>query len=364
MPDLSGIEVLKELQAEGIRIPVVMVAEEGDEDSAVQAFKLGVADYLIKRDGYLAKLPSTIENVLAQRRLADEKDGLTVLNDLAKSLITTKDLAEVAVENARLYRRLRLELEARERLTAILEATTDLVAIADLSGRLLYLNAAGQALLGLSADDALGHPIAGLAPERLRPVVHDEIWPALIRDSLWTGEAVLLARDRREVPVSVVAVAQPGADGSVRFLSAIVRDMTERKRIDAELRRQREALYQTEKLATMGTVLAGVAHELNNPLTAVTGYANLLRQDLAGTPSATRAEAIAHAADPCASIVRNFLALARRHPPERQLVRLNDIARDAAELLAYHLRVDRIEVALDLVDGLPVLWADPHQLHP
>jgi PAS domain S-box-containing protein len=278
-------------------------------------------------------------------------------------LLALADHAAVAVENARLYRRLRLELEARERLTAILEATTDLVAIADLSGRLLYLNVAGQALLGLSAEDAIGHPIAGLAPERLRPVVHDEIWPALIRDSLWTGEAVLLARDGREVPVSVVAVAHRDADGTVEFLSAIVRDLTERKRIDAELRRQREALYQTEKLATMGTVLAGVAHELNNPLTAVTGYANLLRQELAGTPSATRAEAIAHAADRCASIVRNFLALARRHPPERQLVRLNDIARDAAELLAYHLRVDRIEVILDLTEGLPVLWADPHQLH-
>src|SRR5437660_12629841 len=134
--------------------------------------------------------------------------------------------------------------------------------------------------MGLSADDALGCPTAGLAPKWLRPVVHDEIWPALIRDSLWTGEAVLLARDGREVPVSVVAVAHRGADGSVEFLSAIVRDMTERKRIDAELRRQREALYQTEKLATMGTVLAGVAHELNNPLTAVTRYATFMRPDL------------------------------------------------------------------------------------
>src|SRR6266849_5070372 len=95
LPDLSGIEVLKELQAEGIRIPVVMVTGEGDEDTAVQAFKLGVVDYLIKREGYLAKLPSTIENVLAHRRLADEKDGLAVLNDLAKSLITIKDLDEV-----------------------------------------------------------------------------------------------------------------------------------------------------------------------------------------------------------------------------------------------------------------------------
>ena len=490
MPDLSGIEVLKELQAEGIRIPVVMVTAEGDEDTAVQAFKLGVADYLIKRDGYIAKLPSTIENVLAQRRLADEKDGLTVLNDLAKSLTTIKDLDEVmrrvvsaarelikaeasvlwlfeagvlwpvawegiedraaeplrftlthnfaerlarerkvsvrhllaqaggppptaifgtsgqalavsfvgpeglvailavggarpreftaveerlllaladhaavAVENARLYRRLRQELEARERLTAILDVTTDLVAISDLSARLLYLNGAGQSLLGLTAEESLGLPIAGLVPERLRPVVQDEILPTLLRDGRWTGEAVLLARDGREVAVSVVAVAHRAADGAVEFLSAIVRDMTERKRIEAELRRQREALYQTEKLTTMGTVLAGVAHELNNPLTAVTGYANLLRQDLAGTPSATRAENIAHAADRCASIVRNFLALARKYPPERQVVRLNDIARDAAELLAYHLRVDGIEVRLDLEEGLPALWADPHQLH-
>jgi two-component system NtrC family sensor kinase len=490
MPDLSGIEVLKELQAEGIRIPVVMVTAEGDEDTAVQAFKLGVADYLIKREGYIAKLPSTIENVLAQRRLADEKDGLTVLNDLAKSLTTIKDLDEVmrrvvsaarelikaeasvlwlfeagvlwpvawegiedraaeplrftlthnfaerlaserkvsvrhllaqaggppptaifgtsgqalavsfvgpeglvailavgsarpreftaveerlllaladhaavAVENARLYRRLRQELEARERLTAILDVTTDLVAISDLSARLLYLNGAGQSLLGLTAEESLGLPIAGLVPERLRPVVQDEILPTLLRHGRWTGEAVLLARDGREVAVSVVAVAHRAADGAVEFLSAIVRDMTERKRIEAELRRQRETLYQTEKLTTMGTVLAGVAHELNNPLTAVTGYANLLRQDLAGTPSATRAENIAHAADRCASIVRNFLALARKYPPERQLVRLNDIARDAAELLAYHLRVDGIEVKLDLEEDLPALWADPHQLH-
>src|SRR5437867_1737302 len=382
MPDLSGIEVLKELQAEGIRIPVVMVAEEGDEDSAVQAFKLGVADYLIKRDGYLAKLPSTIENVLAQRRLADEKDGLTVLNDLAKSLITTKDLDEVLRRVVNAAREL---IKAEASVLWLFEAgvlwpvawegiedraaeplrfqVTPSLAERLAIERKISLSRLLAQTGGPDPTAVLGTSGQTLAADRLRPVVHDEIWPALIRNSLWTGEAVLLARDGREVPVSVVAVAHRGADGSVEFLSAIVRDMTERKRIDAELRRQREALYQTEKLATMGTVLAGVAHELNNPLTAVTGYANLLRQELAGTPSATRAEAIAHAADRCASIVRNFLALARKHPPERQLVRLNDIARDAAELLAYHLRVDRIEVALDLAEGLPVLWADPHQLH-
>src|SRR5437762_3043189 len=91
---------------------------------------------------------------------------------------------------------------------------------------------------------------------------------------------------------------------------------------------------------------------IRSPASRRTGSANLLRQELAVTRSAPRAEAIAHAADRCASIVRNFLALARKHAPGRQLVRLNDMARDAAELLGYHLRVGRIEVALDLTEGL------------
>src|SRR5207245_689445 len=368
MPDLSGIEVLKELQAEGIRIPVVMVAEEGDEDSAVQGFKLRVADYLTKREGYLAKLPSTIENVLAQRRLADEKDGLAVLNDLAKSPITPKDLDEVLRRVVNAARELikaeasvlwlfeagvlwpvagegiqdraaeplrfpvtpnlaeRLAIERKISLRHLLAQTSgpDPTAVLGTSGQTLAASFVGPE--GLVAVLAVGsqRPREFTAiEERLLLALADHAAVAVENARLY--RRLRLELEARERPVSVVAVAHRGADGSVEFLSAIVRDMTERKRIDAELRRQREALYQTEKLATMGTVLAGVAHELNNPLTAVTGYANLLRQELAGTPSATRAEAIAHAADRCASIVRNFLALARRHPPERQLVRLNDI---------------------------------------
>lgn len=95
MPDLSGIEILKALREECIRIPVVMVTGQGDEETAVQAFKLGVADYLVKREGYLAKLPSTLENVFAQRRLAEEKDALLVLNSLAESIAAVLELSEL-----------------------------------------------------------------------------------------------------------------------------------------------------------------------------------------------------------------------------------------------------------------------------
>jgi CheY-like chemotaxis protein len=106
-----------------------------------------------------------------------------------------------------------------------------------------------------------------------------------------------------------------------------------------------------------------VAHELNNPLTVVTGYCTILRGTLGDGPLGERVDKISAAAERCVRIVRNFLALARQHPPERHRVRLNQIVREAVELLAYPLRVDNVEVRLELADDLPALWADPHQLH-
>ena len=141
------------------------------------------------------------------------------------------------------------------------------------------------------------------------------------------------------------------------------RDVTERRRIEDELASQRAARIQSEKLADMGTLLAGVAHELNNPLTVVTGYSSILRESLGDGPQRERLDRIVNAAERCVRIVRNFLALARQHPPERQHVRPNQIVREAVELLAYPLRVDNVEVRLELADDLPALWADPHQLH-
>jgi signal transduction histidine kinase len=133
--------------------------------------------------------------------------------------------------------------------------------------------------------------------------------------------------------------------------------------LEAKVRERTDQLLQTEKLAAMGSLLAGVAHELNNPLAVVLGRADLLAQQLAGSPLQSRAELIAEAAERCARIVRNFLALARQRSPERQAVQLNQIIQEAVELVAYPLRVDDVEVRLELAPSLPVLWADPHQLH-
>ena len=131
-----------------------------------------------------------------------------------------------------------------------------------------------------------------------------------------------------------------------------------------ELVHQRsQRLLQSEKVATMGSLLAGVAHELNNPLAIVSGQAQLLRQSAADPDLVSRAEKIVAASDRCVRIVRNFLALARQRAPERGHVWIDQVIKGAVELLAYELRTEDIELVLDVAPHLPRLSADAHQLH-
>jgi len=139
-------------------------------------------------------------------------------------------------------------------------------------------------------------------------------------------------------------------------------DLTERKQAEAQIARQQEALQQSEKMAALGGLLAGVAHELNNPLSVVVGQATLLMEGSPEPKVVTRAEKIFKAADRCARIVKSFLALARRKPPERKQVQLNDIIPAALELLGYQIRTGEIEVQLELEANLPEITGDGDQL--
>src|SRR2546422_2595488 len=134
--------------------------------------------------------------------------------------------------------------------------------------------------------------------------------------------------------------------------------------LEETVRQRTERLMQSEKVAAMGSLLAGGAHELNNPLTVLSGQAQLLL-DLEHDPAvvAKRATRIKDAVGRCVRIVRNFLALARQHPPERKSTALTEVIHGAVELLAYELRCDDVEVTVDVAPDVPVLWADAHQLH-
>ncbi|MGI9414227.1 MAG: hybrid sensor histidine kinase/response regulator [Hyphomicrobiales bacterium] len=139
-------------------------------------------------------------------------------------------------------------------------------------------------------------------------------------------------------------------------------DLTERREAEAELARQRELLHQSEKLSALGELLAGVSHELNNPLSVLVGQALLLKDDASDEKTAARAEKIEKAADRCARIVRTFLAMARQQPASKTPVDLNRVIESALEVTGYSLRTAGVQVATELAAALPAVLADPDQL--
>ena len=153
------------------------------------------------------------------------------------------------------------------------------------------------------------------------------------------------------------------AHGQADGVSGIHLDVTDRKCAEVELARSREALHQSEKLAALGSLLAGVSHELNNPLSAIVGQAEMLEEDALGTPLEARAKKISAAADRCARIVQTFLAMARRREPDRLAIDPNALVVDALQITEYALRTTGITASVECDPNVPAIEGDRDQLH-
>jgi PAS domain S-box-containing protein len=331
LPKLSGLAALAYVRARGFDLPFIIMSGAIGEDLAVAAIKAGAHDYITKNN--LTRLIPAVERALQE------------------------------AEAHRARRRAEETLQEKYQIMqAVFEGTSDAIFVKDLQGRYVMINSAGARVFGKSPEDVIGKDDTELfAAESIDQILeHDRQVLASGATQSYEETSIVLGTTR-----IFLSTKAPRRDhqGNIIGIIGIARDITERKQAEEQFQRQRAALYQSEKLATMGQLLAGVAHELNNPLSVVMGQAALLRKSGRSKPQIERAEKIVQAAERCARIVNNFLALARQRPPERHPVQVNHVAWEAVELLAYPLRVDSVKVVWALAREMPVLWADPHQLH-
>jgi PAS domain S-box-containing protein len=312
------------------------------------------------------------ERKRAEQEIRRRNRELMVLNSIAQVLTESMDLSDS------LHRTLR-------QMAELFSLDASSLYLLDEAGSVLRRVAA----VGHRSEYARHFPPASVQPELLQQIraVHATFLsaqglplPAALKDAhrkeeiasayiviLWSkdrviGGLVVASRTPREFsPADINLLIAVGSQIS----SAIQRTLLyeETRQAYENLRRTQEQLLHSEKMAAIGQLISGVAHELNNPLTAILGYSQLLTSSgQIGPQGAEYSEKLYKQAQRTHRIVQNLLSFARQHKPERVPVQINQILEETFALRDYDLRMSNIRVHLDLAATLPGTAADPHQL--
>ncbi len=248
--------------------------------------------------------------------------------------------------------------EERQKFVSLVEQTDDFIGMVGLDGDIMFLNRAGCRLVGLEARKAVGTPFADLHPEDAWSSLSGEILPSIIRGGgNWVGEARLhhlATRQPIDVLMNIFPVNDPET-GHLLCFAAIMRDVTERKRLE-------EQLLQAQKLDSIGQLAGGVAHDFNNLLTIISGYSELIlgRCD-PDDPVCEPVEQISRAAARAAALTRQLLAFGSRQASEQRDIQLNDVVGNVEKMLRRLIGAD-VELALSLEPDAGTLRADPGQI--
>lgn len=278
-------------------------------------------------------------------------DSSRAVWDGAGNIIRYQGTLVDVTEKRKMEREIGHQEEFRRRL---LESFPDLILVIDLQERYTFVSSRIRDLLGYRAEDLVGKKMEDLqdnSPELL----------ALYRDVASSKQLFAAAeygarhRDGNWRTMRASASQLFDADGELSGVIISVRDISVEKRLE-------EQIIQSERLAAMGQMIGGFAHELNNPLTSILGVSELLQEGESSEPTRKQLNILQQQARRAVEIVQNLMYFSRPSAPGKSSVELCDLVERTIHLQAYPLRKSNITVDFLHESGLPPVMADPHQL--
>ena len=294
-------------------------------------------------------IPRVFETCMAVSRLGNKILTCLYLRDLTNRILMERELQKT---NAF--------------LTNIIQNSVDGIVVVDKKGVPLIFNEGAERILGYKAEEMVGNKEnfrrfypATAAAEMMRRMRSDEYGPP---DKLTTTRMTFINKNGEEVPVNLSAtiIRERGEEvGSVGIFS----DLREILKVHQELEAAQAQLVHSEKIASLGRMAAGVAHEINNPLAGILIYAELLQRDLAADAlHRENLEVIINQTMRCQQIVNRLLDFSRQTLGQRKLFDVNDIIHRCVELISHQAFFHNIKVIQQLDPLLPQIVGDPGQL--
>ena len=243
----------------------------------------------------------------------------------------------------------------RDFSSKILNHTQSLILVTDTEGLISYANRRWSGL-GFQQNQILGHPLPDLCALPRRAALREALADVARGQQVDNFDLPLVRGDGVSAQFSVNFSPIIGEDGRVGSIVVVMTDVTDSAMLRAKL-------MHAEKMAAVGQLVSGVAHEVNNPLTAILGFTDLLMENPDLPESARRdLRVILQEAQRTKQIVQNLLSFARQMPPRRQPVQLNSILQRTVHLRSYDFMSHGIQVIERLDESLPEVVGDSHQL--
>lgn len=229
------------------------------------------------------------------------------------------------------------------------------IQITDADGKIIYINPAYERAFGYTKDELIGRNPNIVSSGKHSKRFWEKVWKSISQGTVWKGEIV--NRNKKGELMYIELIISPIIDPSGRVVGYLGshRDITEKRHLE-------EQLIRSQKMENIGTLAAGIAHEVGNPLTSISSLVQVIQRTTDDTFAKDKLELVKNQINRIAKIIRELVDFARPSHYEEKWVDLNKMISEAVNITRYGKKARHVNFKLELQDNLPLIKVVPDQL--